>query len=1341
MSGRPPVPRSLAVLLIGATALLVLLGITRAAEVWRAQDVGPVDAARVQVETVAIVRRALADDLGTMDRRARTAGGLPVVHAALRRGRPDPAAFEALDGLDLPDHTSIEAVSRDGRLVAWSGVAFPRLAGPPPDSLLTRTVLDGAGRRAIALWQPVRDGDRLLGAIRVTRLTQAAVPVRNRYLQDYDLADRWQDLTLVPFGVQFTPSPRVPPAAALRGPDGTSLGRVVVPAPSPRALAAAARRPLRSLAALWATLLLAWLLGGLWLALLAALRRADAVNTRRAWLGALGALAALAAGLTVTRYGLLALDVPVRWLDAARRPAALFDPAYLATDVGAGLFRSAGDLVMTAAFGLALAGAALGAALRYAAAAARGGTRGPIRRLAGLGLAALVAPAATIAVAIVARRAVLDATLDYVDRTGSVADPLSLAALGGLAALAGAAVAAVASTVLLAWVGVDAREQRGIGVAAAALAVAGAAAGAVAVGVPVGPVAALAALGGALALVLAGRAERWVWPLTFRGMLAGALLLAPVLYGLVREPLRERTDATLADAAETFADSRDRRVSFAVEQVLAEARADDALRPALLDALAYADSVRQAGGAVASDSTRPTVDDLVAGLVTSSLLGSLVDVAAELQLVSPAGDTLGRFADNTSEALASPAGALAYGAMKADFEAGAGQGFQLRTAPVAGRRGLSRTAALGPIVGADGEPAAWLYVRATPRQARFATETPFPRVLAPAGLFGLDDEALAYAEYDDGALVRNRGTAPLRLDSVLVARLGAAPEGVYLTDSTGGSPSRAYAVPVAGDAQRVVVVRAPANERVDVLFVMLRLSLAGLAAGALVFLVGLSIRRRLGLLPAPRIHFRDKVLNRFLAVGLVSVAMTGVIGQRVIEEQNQQAVRETLVQRLGRAEAALATPAAPGASASARLDGVAAALGVDVHLYEGADLEGSSRRQLVNQRLIEPRLPGDVYRALYLDGEPYAFGEDRIGYGSGAFTYTTGYKALPDSTGRPVAAVAVPTLSDQAAIEVGQARMVAYLFGGLLLLLVAIAVFAVLLAGQLTRPFARLREGLEAVGSGAAEKPIPVETRDEVGELVETFNAMQAALAESRRQLAVQERELAWSEMARQVAHEIKNPLMPMKLSVQHLLRTHRPPADDATTGERDFAARFERTSHMLIDQIDTLTRIASDFSTFARMPNRAPESLDLNEVAREAAALFEGPLADNDRTTLDIALAAEPLPVQADHEEVRRVLVNLLTNALQAIPSGAPGHITLASRLEEGHAVLSVTDNGVGIASDVRSKVFQPSFSTKTSGMGLGLAISKRAVEAAGGTIAFDTADGAGTTFTVRLPLNPGDA
>ncbi len=1312
---RPPALSRRAAAFLGVTVLLA--GLLAGSLLWgsaRADGADRADVERARAETAAHVQRQLTGLIDTMRRRAETVAGVPEVVEAVENGAVSAAALGALARQDRPDRSSVEVVAADGAVVAWDGPEFPRLGGVPPDSFRVRVVRDDANRSALVVWVPVLSSTGPAGAVRVAELVQSAVPVRNRYLQDYDVADAWRAGAPVPFLVRFSGARS---GGTLVGPEGSPVGTVEVGVPSVSALAADRRRQAQSVAAVFGVLLLVWLIAGLGAVLLRTVRVAEAARGTWAWVGA--AWAGLVAAAVASRYTLLAFDVPVRWLDGTRRPALLFDPALLASDLGGGALRSPGDLAISATVVLIAAASALAVVLR-AAAARRGGPSSGRLVLSVVAVLA-VTPTVLIGASRWVQQAVLDATISYADPAGPLLSGPMGAVLAGLLAVLAAAVLAVAAAVRLA--GGDRHALWTAGAVAISAAVATAWAGGVAAELALP----LTVLGVGLAAYLGSSPARWSWPLTARGVLAGVLLLSPVLYQAMQEPLRERTSLLLADAAFAFSDNRDDRVTAAIDQVFDEAQADDALGPALLDAVALADSARGADP-VAADSSRRAVDAIAAGLVSSSLLGSLADVATELRIVAPAGDTLGSYVERGA---AGGNDGLGYATLRASYAEDEGQPrFLGLRVPVAERRGLRRTAAVGPIRDGD-ETAAWLYLRVTPRTSRFPTETPFPRVLAPTGLFGLDDEALGYAEYDDGVLVRQRGAAPLRIDSTVYAALEDRARAYRRSEVLDGRPTLAYYERQGDDAQDVVAVRAPAPDRLDALFVLLRLSLSGLALGAVVVAIGLYVRRRAGLWPAARSRFRDKVLNRFLVVGVASVALTGVVGQSVIVEQNREAVRDALRQRLSRAAAVFA--AEPDAPEGTRLDAVSAALGVDVHLYRGADLVASSRRQLVRQRLIEPRLPGPAYRALFLDDQPFAFSDDRIG----TFAYTTGYLALPDSAGRPAEALAIPTLSEQAGIEAGRSRYVAYLFGGLLALMAAILVVAYLLASQLTRPFGRLREGLRAVGAGQAEEPIPVDTTDEVGELVETFNAMQAQLAESRRQLAEQERELAWSTMARQVAHEIKNPLMPMKLSVQHLQRTFHQPGDEAPPETVRFAGQFERTTGMLIDQIETLDRIASDFSRFARMPMRAPETVDLREVAREAAALFEGPLADSGRAVFDVDLDG-PLWIVADREELRRVLVNLLTNALQAIPDRpAPGRVALRTVLHDGAAEARVTDDGTGIAPEIQESVFQPSFSTKTSGMGLGLAISKRAVEAAAGSISFETGE-EGTTFTVRLPLSP---
>ena len=783
-SPAPPVPiRRRRVVAFGliALALAVLIPLTwvlQAAVVSRAG--GEVQARTAQRETVAAVQARASALVGAMRREAVTVAALPAVQTALTdtaRGASG-GALAALHRRELTDFTSVEVYAPGLDLVAWRGGAFRLGVRATPDTLLSLAIADGAGRRALTAWAPVIASGETVGAVRVVRLAQAAVPVRNRFLQDYDVADDWRDEIEGPFEVLISSrqTPPTPEAVPLVGLANRIVGWVRVPVPSSGALTDGVRARFQAAMAFWAVLVLGWALVGLARLYVVLVRRAGRQNARRHWSEAAGALLTFGAALAATRFALLRLDVPVRWLGASRETPPLFDPLILASDLGWGLLRSPGDLALTALFALALAAAALVFALRYAASASP--ARGPIRAILSLGAVVAAGGLAARGVAAVARSAVLDAPqLGYADRTGPIMDGMLAVAMGSIVAVAAAGVCGVAAVALIAQRGMRQRGWLLMGLLAAG---GGALAMVTAPDQPLAGGAALGLFGAVLGAVLHGRPERWGWPLTFRGMLTAVFVVAPVAYSFMVGPLGERTDALLADAAELFAGGRDERVTYALDQVLAEARADDALRPALLDAVAVADSLRRRGivapgplapavpdtsdASLASlDSTRQSLDDLAAGLVQSSLLGSLADVAAELRFISPTGDTLGGFAEGGAPP-APAADVLAFSSMRDRYRERNEGGFFVGSAPSPDRRGLPRYAGIGPLAEGDGDPRAWIYVRATPRPARFASETPFPRVLAPAGLFGLDDEAVGYAEYDDGVRARGGDEAPFRLD-------------------------------------------------------------------------------------------------------------------------------------------------------------------------------------------------------------------------------------------------------------------------------------------------------------------------------------------------------------------------------------------------------------------------------------------------------------------------------------------------------------------------------------------------------------------------------------------------
>ena len=379
----------------------------------------------------------------------------------------------------------------------------------------------------------------------------------------------------------------------------------------------------------------------------------------------------------------------------------------------------------------------------------------------------------------------------------------------------------------------------------------------------------------------------------------------------------------------------------------------------------------------------------------------------------------------------------------------------------------------------------------------------------------------------------------------------------------------------------------------------------------------------------------------------------------------------------------------------------------------------------MNDHIVDVRLPAEVFRAIYGDSERFTFMEHRLG----DFEYTAGYRAILDTNGEPAYVLSVPNLPGAERIEEERTRTLAYLFGAMLGLGILVVFTASVLARALAQPISRLQQGLKEAAQGKFERVLPVRSRDEVGELVTTFNAMQEQLSESRQKLATQERQLAWREMARQIAHEIKNPLTPMKLAIQHLQRSF------WNRNDSRFRKQFQRTTETLIAQIDSLAYIANEFSSFARLPRRNVVRLDLRTVLREAHALMQAEVSE--KITLDMQLPDTPLPAREDPSELRRMYINLIKNAMEAVEEQEKGKITITGRQEGDQIVTEVIDNGRGIPPEMHGRIFEPNFSTKTSGAGLGLAIAKRAVELSGGDIRFTTEPGKGTKMRITLPAD----
>lgn len=341
--------------------------------------------------------------------------------------------------------------------------------------------------------------------------------------------------------------------------------------------------------------------------------------------------------------------------------------------------------------------------------------------------------------------------------------------------------------------------------------------------------------------------------------------------------------------------------------------------------------------------------------------------------------------------------------------------------------------------------------------------------------------------------------------------------------------------------------------------------------------------------------------------------------------------------------------------------------------------------------------------------------------------FTSAYLPLINNKRKVIAYLNLPYYSRQKELN-AEISSYTVTFVNLYLFLILVAItLAYIVSQRISKPLQIIREKMSTTGLNSNEL-IEWKHNDEIGQLVKQYNKMVLQLGESAQKLSESEREGAWKEMARQVAHEIKNPLTPMKLNIQHLQRAW------SDKNER-LEDTFKRVTTVLIEQIDSLSKLATEFSSFAQMPVNNFEDCDITNALQNTVTLFE----KSENVVFQYNENWPSYYVHADKEQLGRIFNNVIKNAIQAISKDKKGLITIDVKTQNGNKILiSIKDNGKGIPEDVQSKIFVPNFSTKNSGMGLGLAITRKMVEAADGRIWFKTKLHEGTTFFIEWPLVP---
>ncbi len=280
---------------------------------------------------------------------------------------------------------------------------------------------------------------------------------------------------------------------------------------------------------------------------------------------------------------------------------------------------------------------------------------------------------------------------------------------------------------------------------------------------------------------------------------------------------------------------------------------------------------------------------------------------------------------------------------------------------------------------------------------------------------------------------------------------------------------------------------------------------------------------------------------------------------------------------------------------------------------------------------------------------------------------------------------------------------------------------------QVTHPVKELVQGVRTVAHGEWDARVQVSSKDEIGELAEAFNAMTRQLIDQRERLVQAERVAAWRELARRLAHELKNPLFPLQITIENLQRAKE-------QAPEQFEEVFRESTEALLIQLANLKTIIGRFSDFAKMPHPQMESVDLNELVRGTVQLFDAQFHAPGRPAIQADLNLDPKlgPIQADPEQLQRVIQNLLLNAIDAMPQG--GALTLSTRKENGVKRLEISDTGQGLTKEECSRLFTPYYTTKQHGAGLGLAIVQSIISDHGAKISVSSEPGTGTAFQIEF-------
>ncbi len=519
---------------------------------------------------------------------------------------------------------------------------------------------------------------------------------------------------------------------------------------------------------------------------------------------------------------------------------------------------------------------------------------------------------------------------------------------------------------------------------------------------------------------------------------------------------------------------------------------------------------------------------------------------------------------------------------------------------------------------------------------------------------------------------------------------------------------------------------------------------------ALITLALLSIPMWIGLLGGPKTlrpsdvwaevgtSFYGKLFVAFVLLALIPIASLAFLVRGIMVQQLQQDVEQEgiararvvsrfvrdylLLDRIDASERGVAAVSDP------LLEWVSSLVKADVDLYSRGELVATSERELFDSGLLPTRAVPAVYREVVLARANHSIHHESVG----AFQYLVVSVPIELERWREPGILSLPLTSRQRESDERVAALNQMVLLAALCFFLIAAALAYLLARRIAGPINTLTATTQSVAQGDFDVSLDTSSRDEIGALFRSFNQMTTNLKRQREHLERTKKLEAWAEMARQVAHEIKNPLTPIQLSTEHLLRVYQDP-------DVDFDEVLKGCSDTILAQIQTLRRISMEFSSFASPFPLSPEPTDLERLLKETLE----PYRQAPPPGVSIEIDASPsLPtITVDRRIIQRAVINLVENSLNALNGGGGVSVSLRPSHSDGQdwVEMEISDTGAGIDRETLARIFEPYFSTRAAGTGLGLAIVRKAVEEHGGDISVESETGRGTRVLVKLPVEPG--